>query len=744
MTTGRGASAGGWAHFSQTLGLTADLLPVVADPATPISPHSALKALGKTPSRLDRAGQATGIHQWTQEHATEAQVAGWSRDARLGICLQTRTVRALDVDVADPEAAQAIADTLEMLLGPLPWRTRADSGKRLALVRVADAPEIHKRVVRVAGGIVELLGNGQQCVVDSTHPGGARYEWLAGWPVPPMVTLEDLDAAWAAVAAEHGTGEAAESRGVALLEKPRRAVDALPDPVLDHLEADGWVLGHAQDGKVYVRCPLEDAHSSDNGPTQAAWLPAGVGGKAEGRFHCMHTGHGPVSTSQFLQLVGYVEDVAAEFESVEPVVSNVAADPFEGDLPNFQRDAKSGAILPTVGNTLAALASPPACRARIALDDFQAALLVAWQGADDWRPFTDTDYTRLREHLERIGFVKLGSDLVRECVALVAERHRFDSAQQWVQGLVWDGVPRVERFFVECFGVEDSPYTRAVGRYVWSALAGRALVPGCKVDMTPVLIGGEGQGKTSAVEAIAPTSDAFVELSLDVKDEGLARLMRGKLVAELAELRGLAGRDAEAVRAWFTRRVEEWVPKYKEFGTKLYRRFVIFGTGNVPEFLDSSATNRRFLPMTVTGTPDAERVARERDQLWAEGLSMFLANGREVEWRAAMQLATAERENFEVKDEWLGVIEAWLAADAMDETGGDAGVARGAGRFQIVDVAAGALGIRVERVNKVVRDRIGVALKRLGYANKVVKVKGKSERAWVHTSSVERHVTQEI
>jgi predicted P-loop ATPase len=58
-------------------------------------------------------------------------------------------------------------------------------------------------------------------------------------------------------------------------------------------------------------------------------------------------------------------------------------------------------------------------------------------------------------------------------------------------------VPRVATLLLGYFGTEDTPYTRAVGRYTWTALAGRCAEPGVKADMVPVLIGLQGAGKTT-------------------------------------------------------------------------------------------------------------------------------------------------------------------------------------------------------------------------------------------------------
>lgn len=197
MTKQYGASAQEWDHFTG-LELSEDLLPVVSDPNAQISPNSGLKSLGKVPSLFDRKGQVVGISKWTAKRASRAEIAQWKADDRLGICVQTRRVRAIDIDVPDEELARMIEIAFQLELGNLPVRSRADSGKRLLAVRVDGA--LTKQVFDVAGGRVEILGDGQQFVAVGTHPSGARYEWGGGLPQEiPTVSMADLEAAIATV-----------------------------------------------------------------------------------------------------------------------------------------------------------------------------------------------------------------------------------------------------------------------------------------------------------------------------------------------------------------------------------------------------------------------------------------------------------------------------------------------------------------------------------------------------------------
>lgn len=703
---GKGASPSDWQAFI-ALGLTEDLLPVVSDTSVPISPKSKMKGLGKTPSTLNRTGQAVGIPNWTTHQATDHEVAKWSGIPELGICLQTRRVRAIDIDIGDQAEAERVARMAEVVLGPLPRRTRPNSGKMLLLIGMPG--DFTKRILRTAHGAIEFLANGQQCIVAGTHTSGERYAWLPALPTEiPEVSPAEFEAVWAALVTALALPGGHSVLGVGAKPVRPRDADDIDDEVVDFLESTGWVTGYGGDGKVFVRCPWAHLHTSDSGESGTSWLPAGVGGIDHGNFVCLHSSHGKKTNDQFLAEVGFT---LSEFSVVAQAEQQAAGlEPVE-DWPAFTRD-RLGRIESTVTNMLAALARPDICGAKVASDTFRDAVMIAWDGTDEWRTLRDNDYTELRRRLEARGFKAPGREMVRDAALLVAEQNGIDTAEVWAKGLVWDGVPRVEQCLHRYFRAADTPYTRAVSRYMWSGLAGRCVEGGIQCDMVPVLVGKQGAGKTQGVKALAPIIDTYVEVNLEHRDDNLARALRGKLVGELGELRGLMSRDAEAIKAWISRTHEEWIPKYMEFATKFPRRLMFIGTTNSDEFLADSTGERRWLPVP-TGLVDLDALRADRDQLWAEAVVLFNREG--VRWEAAHSLAEPAREAHKATDMWDEAIEQWLETDAMD---GPDGPKRGDIPFTLNALAFGALGITVKEGDMRTAKRIGASLTRLGYFKK--------------------------
>lgn len=194
-----GAAPQDWQRFADQ-GLTPDLLPVVSDPNVPISARSKLQSSnrGKVPSFVLGDGTMAGMPGWSRDRTSPADVDKWATDSRLGICVQTRYVRAIDVDIDDPVISADVRSTIELTLGHLPCRSRGNSGK--LLLAFAMGGTYLKRVIQTPHGRIEFLANGQQFVAVGTHPSGARYEW-DDYTIPTL-TAAEFDAVWAALAAQ--------------------------------------------------------------------------------------------------------------------------------------------------------------------------------------------------------------------------------------------------------------------------------------------------------------------------------------------------------------------------------------------------------------------------------------------------------------------------------------------------------------------------------------------------------------
>jgi len=392
--------------------------------------------------------------------------------------------------------------------------------------------------------------------------------------------------------------------------------------------------------------------------------------------------------------------------------------------PPFTRDMMEQ-IEVTRSNLQLALQRPDICGMSFMYDQFHDEIVYSKANDNQLYPVTNAMYVRLGVLLEHRGFKLIPIALIREAVMEASDANKIDSAQIWLNQQTWDSTPRVEQFLTTHFGAEDTPYTRAASKYLWSALAGRIITPGVKADMMPIIIGKQGIRKSTAVAAICPIPDAFVEVSLK-KTADQARLMRGRLVGEIAQLHSLRTRELEAIKTFVTKTHESWVPKHREHAVTYPRRIVLIGTSNEKEIFSDTTRNRRWIPVEAakTGQIDVEAIIRDRDQLWAEARVLYERTG--IDYRQTEEMFNRHM----IRDSWEEAINRWL--DEPDLLTGDE--PRNRQYLTTHDVLRDAIHIEPKFIQHRDLIRAGKVLRALGYENK--KVRDGNRTFWAYKPAV--------
>jgi len=315
--TNSGATSAEWAHFAVVLGLTPDLLPVVSNQAAIIDPASSMRGLGKTPSRYNGSRRAVGFGKWTQYTATDANIRKWSSEPDYGICLQTRDVRALDIDVDDAALAQKIRAVIRDF--DLPERYRKNASKCLFAFHLAG--DFTKRKFKTTSGIVEFLATGQQFIACGTHPSGARYEWQHGGATGlpdeiPDLPVEDFEALWELLVEQFAIEDSA-TVSSASTKHVKLAEAASNDPVAQQLLDLDVVLKVERDGRLHITCPWEDQHTTTSAESATTYWPAHTGGYVHGHFACLHAHCAHRTDGDFKAALGITDaDVMSDFDNL--------------------------------------------------------------------------------------------------------------------------------------------------------------------------------------------------------------------------------------------------------------------------------------------------------------------------------------------------------------------------------------------------------------------------------------------
>src|SRR5262249_9894806 len=91
---------------------------------------------------------------------------------------------------------------------------------------------------------------------------------------------------------------------------------------------------------------------------------------------------------------------------------------------------------------------------------------------------------------------------------------------------------------------------------------------------------------------------------------------------EIAELASMNRGEIERVKAFITRKVDRFRPSYGRRVIEVRRQSVFIGSTNTDTYLKDETGGRRFWPIQC-GTINPEAIKRDRDQLWAEAVSLF-------------------------------------------------------------------------------------------------------------------------
>ena len=220
---------------------------------------------------------------------------------------------------------------------------------------------------------------------------------------------------------------------------------------------------------------------------------------------------------------------------------------------------------------------------------------------------------------------KFGRNTVAEAIELVANHDSYHPVIDWINSEPWDGVERVETFFSEYVGAEDSIYTRQVARALFVAASARLMEPGHKFDYAVILEGLQGIRKSTLVSALA-NDQWFGELNRDVENgQKVVEQTRGRWFVELPELSAFGKREAEEIKAFVSQTGVQARMAYARYESVSPRQFVLVGTTNKDTYLKDETGNRRFWPVPVPAIDiDVDRIRRDIQQIHAEAMVMFL------------------------------------------------------------------------------------------------------------------------
>ena len=349
------------------------------------------------------------------------------------------------------------------------------------------------------------------------------------------------------------------------------------------------------------------------------------------------------------------------------------------------------------------------------LDTFYHRIFTKWR-AKDARPWIDADTKHLCWQLQReFSLAKMSKETVLDAVSVIAAMNERNEPRDWMDSLMWDGIPRVESFLSNYMGVDDSIYTRAISKNFWTGIAARTYWPGCQLDNMLVFKGKQGIRKSSALRIIG--GKWYTAAGDNVLSKDFYEILQGKLIIEVAELAGFHNSEMVIINRVVTNPTDRFRVSYGHLAEDHPRQCIFAATTNEDMPLRDHTGGRRFWPVKC-GEILIEEIIKNRSQLFAEAVSLYKAG---TTWFEVPQAETeAEQEDNRQADVWEEVI-----SDATSH------------REQITtNEIAQILKISIDKLDRMTQVRIGKCMRVIGYEYRPIRIDGKLTRIWSKVKEV--------
>lgn len=366
-------------------------------------------------------------------------------------------------------------------------------------------------------------------------------------------------------------------------------------------------------------------------------------------------------------------DVAAllakeRYEKATREFTNVTADS-TGEAANWmallERNGTNGGYAKTLKNYKIIISNDPNFKDKIRLNLFSGRVDVVcqlpWIRAGNSPLWCDTDTTELRAYMEPI-IGKASKNDIADAVDACAGEHAYHPVRDYLGGLSWDGIARLDTLFIDYLGAANTPYIRMVTRKSFTAAVARVMTPGIKYDTMPVIIGTQGRYKSTL---LAKMGGAWFSDSLrNFGTKEAMETLQGTWLNEIGEMQAMNTSEVDAVKAFLSKLTDYYRAAYGHYVAERPRQCVFFGTTNTHDCLRDTTGGRRFWPIDIDRQPRSKNVFKdldlERDQIWAEavmrwrlGETLFLPPELEKE-------AGAIQEDHRERHPWEGAIEQFV------------------------------------------------------------------------------------
>lgn len=318
--------------------------------------------------------------------------------------------------------------------------------------------------------------------------------------------------------------------------------------------------------------------------------------------------------------------------------------------------------------------------------------------------------------------------LIRSALTVVAHRHHYNPIVDYMNEAYekWDHQSRIDTFFCNFLGTEHNSVTSLISELFFTGAVAKCYEPDIKFDFVLDLVGGQGAGKTTILQKIAPL-DYYTDQFTSFEDKDSFAVMRRALIVNDDEMTATANSSFETLKKFVTLQIFEYRKPYGHEAERFPKGFVLARTTNNLYYLKDKTGERRFLPLLVEKSrqkknPVTDLSPEYVQQLWGEAVHRYRNGDYSFELtKEQSDMMDEHRKSFMYTDTLEDAI-----ADALENEWADRTFLTA--NTIVLKVAAGA---DLAKNRKLSNQIANIMVNRFGWRKGQKKINGKNTRGYI-------------
>lgn len=270
----------------------------------------------------------------------------------------------------------------------------------------------------------------------------------------------------------------------------------------------------------------------------------------------------------------------------------------------------------------------------------------------------DDYYSQLIYYIEtNYGNATFKDDLLNRGISVVARNNSYNPLRDYMNqaGIDWDGKPRLDKILPDYLGANTNEYTSKVTRLWFVGGVARVFNPRMKFDYVLDLVGGQGIGKTTFLQRIAPLGYYTDQFNSFTDKDDLIAISDAFIINddEMSASNKMSFRD---LKKFISANKIEYRPPYARFSQKKLKKVIIARTTNEKHYLKDLTGTRRFMPVMTSKdqqikSPYRDLTTEVVEQIWGEAVHIYQENLEAIKNKKYFVLSEDEEALFKLESE---------------------------------------------------------------------------------------------